>query len=161
TSKLLSSVQEKLAFFRDLLGVSETELPLTTYVNSCASAESAARYFADRFPICVTSNANRVEKVEFTYFDNGYSTIKPFPRYLSSYKPLLIALGSFRLIYIADSKRNFDIAGDVFQRTFAQTEDGCRSELLPFGAEHLLRFFEARQLWDNNSPEFSPEDLKY
>lgn len=161
TRMLLSSAQEKIEFFRDRFGISTADLPSTVYVNTRAPGGPAERYFADRFPISVTSNESRIEKVEFTYFDNGYSTIKPFRRFLTEYKSLLIALGTFHLVYIAGSKRNFSIAGEFFERTFAQTEDGCRSDLLPFGAEHLLRFFQSRQRWDNSSPEFSPEDLRY
>jgi hypothetical protein len=158
--KLLSSEREKLAVLRDKLEIPEAELPATLYANTRVVGQMAVRYFADRFPIAVDCSGD-ASAIEFTYFDNGTCTIKPFRRYLVDYKPLLIALGTFHMVYVADSKQNFAAATDAFNKTFAQAVDASTCELLPFGVDHLLAFFSASQRWDNNSPDFSPQDLRY
>lgn len=159
--EFLTAEQEKVAAFRDSFGVAEEELPASPFVNTRAPHEIAVRYFADRFPIALSSRADQFETAVFTYFDHGASTTKPFRRYLYNYKALFRALGAFHLIFVADVERNFIAAAEIFNRTFARSHDGSNSGLLPFGVDHLGRFFSARQRWDNNSPAFSPEDLKY
>jgi len=157
-----SSEREKVTFFRDALRLCEVDLPATTYANTRVRGEMAIRYFADRFPIALAEgkkNSSRI--VEFTYFDNGARSTKPFHRHLYTYKPILVALGTFHLVYVADTERNFVAAAELFKKTFAQADDGCNRQLLPFGADHLVHFFAARERWDSNSPEFSPEDLKF
>jgi hypothetical protein len=157
--RFLITADEKVHAF-DELKIPKLNLPSSVFPNPGNRAALAVRYFADRFPIAAPGTPDHGQLFEFTYFDHGTSTIKPFLRHLNGYKPLFLALGRFQLIYVSDSQRNFAAASATFDRTFAIADDGSNRKLLPFGAEHLIHFFEAQQLWDANSPRLTTEHVK-
>ena len=112
----------------------------------------------DRFPLFVSPDAGSRSKLRFTYFDHGTSTIKPFVRNLCSQRALFDRIGHFELVYVAQSARNHSTAVGVFGRLFPTSE--IASDLLPFGRDHLARFFEAEARWNRNDPQFTQDDLK-
>ena len=119
----LTLEQEKIEFFLNRLKVPEDVLPSITF----ATGSSAVRYFPDRFPIYFRTTAPGRTLLRFPYFDVGTSTIKPFRRFLERYKSLLEELGTFEMVYVAESPRNFPAAEKAFSQLFPKT-----SKLLPF-----------------------------
>ena len=112
----------------------------------------------DRFPWFVSRDPSSPSRLRFTYFDHGTATIKPFVRHLHSQRALFDHLGHFELAYVAQSARNQSAAEAAFSRLFPESE--IASDLLPFGRDHLARFFEAEARWNRNHPEFTQDDLK-
>ena len=151
--RVLSTEPEKLEFFLARKHITRADLPATIFQPSSGSGEPTQRYFADRFPIGIAEN-----QVEFAYFNEGEFTTKSFVSYLDRYRPLLAKLASFQISYVALNPTNFGGAQKTFNRVF----QSCARDkhLLPFGQEHLTRFFHAQQLWDANSGDFRPEHLK-
>jgi hypothetical protein len=145
--------EEKIDFFCNRLKLAQETLPSTTFAGRKGSP--AVRYFPDRFPIYFRAAASGHTEVRFAYFDNGASTVRPFVRFLERHRVLIEQLGTFELVYVADSALNLLAAERGFYRTFPKT-----SRLLPFGLEHLTRFLEAQALWDKNDPKFTQQDLE-
>lgn len=145
----LALAEEKVEFFTQTLHMPRTALPRDPF------AATPVRYFVDRFPIAISPAP---KPVSFTYFDQGSCTIKPFSRYLKTYAALFAALKEFELRYIAMSITNFRAARNIFEREYSngKTTD---QRVVPFGADHLLRFFQAERLWDDNSPELNTEHI--
>ncbi len=112
----------------------------------------------DRFPLFVSRTATCASRFRFTYFDHGTATIKPFVRNLRSHRALFDHLRQFELVYVAQSARNQSAAEEAFSRAFPKSE--IVSDLLPFGRDHLARFFEAEARWNSNDPNFTQDDLK-
>ena len=79
-------------------------------------------------------------------------TAKAFVRHLKFYRALFTALGKFELVYVATADVNFQIAQEAFNKIMLKVNSAAPKTLLPFGVNHLVSFFEARKLWDNNSP---------
>ena len=151
----LAGEQEKCTFFVQTLGLKREQLPLGA---PPSRSHSTARHFIDCFPIYAPLDGSQSsESIRFTYFDHGTSTIKPFLRHLQTYTRLFESLGSFELRYIAVSPRNFTAAETAFGRAFPTTP--MESRLLPYGLDHLIQFCKSWQLWDSNSPKFTPEHL--
>src|SRR5207302_8913558 len=95
----------------------------------------------------------------FTHFDPGTTTVKPFVRYLRTMAPAFEKLDRFELKYAALSPRNFEAAEAVFHKEFPEIKVPKKHLLLPYGADHLINFFHAQRLWDENSPRFQQEHL--
>ena len=112
---------------------------------------------ADRFPLYASSDAGDLSGLRFTYFDHGTATTKPFVRHLCSNRALFDVLGRFELIYVAQSERNHAAAEDAFCRLFPATE--ITSALLPFGRDHIVRYFEAEDRYNRTDPKLSMEDM--
>ncbi len=112
----------------------------------------------DTFPLFVSRNSGCGSRLRFTYFDHGTATIKPFVRNLCLQRTLFDQLGRFELVYVAQSVRNHSAADRAFSRLFPTSE--IASDLLPFGRDHLVRFFEAEARWNRNDPEFTQDDLQ-
>lgn len=151
----LALEEEKVGFFLDNFQVPKSVLPCRLMVTSDGAAPVATRYFPERFPIYMAEPPNcKSAQVHFTYFDYGALSIKRFVRFLETHKPLLERMGTFGIVYVADSTRNLDDAKRAFSRFFPKT-----SRLLPFGLEHVTNYFAAKKLWDNNDPSFDQRDL--
>jgi len=146
----LTLEQEKIEFFLRQLRVTRDVLPTVAF----NTGSSSVRHFPDRFPIYFRTTTTGLTELRFPYFDIGTSTIKPFRRFLERHTSLLEELGTFEMIYVAESPRNFLAAERVFDQLFPKT-----SKLLPFGREHIINFFRAQSLWDSKSPKFSQQDL--
>ena len=147
--------EEKIDFFCNRLKVHQEALPTTAFAVRGRSEAPAVRHFPDRFPIYFRAAASGHTEVRFAYFDNGASTVRPFARFLERHRVLMEQLGTFELVYVADSALNLLAAERAFYRTFPRT-----SRLLPSGIEHLTRFLEAQALWEKNDPKFSQQDLE-
>jgi len=138
-------------------------LALRSEKHAYLSAESgielpASASFVDRFPIFFDSEDGR-ELPTFTYFDPGTTTVKPFVRYLRTLASPIEKLDRFTLLYVAMSSRNFAAAEAAFFKEFPEIKFPKTHLLLPYGAAHLIDFFQAQRLWDENSPHFKQEHL--
>lgn len=140
--RLLAIRAEKCAYLREQSGIN---LP-------------AFASFVDRFPIFIGTAGGREFPI-FTYFDPGTTTVKPFVRYLRTLAPAFEKLDRFELRYAALSLRNFAAAEAAFYKEFPEIKIPKTHLLLPYGAEHLISFFHAQRLWDENSPHFQQEHL--
>lgn len=109
--RFLESAEERLGFFADVRGISP-EL-FTGDDGSLCSLLAA-------FPI---SLANRMQPttspVRCAFIDEGLATTEKFFRFLAVADPLLRAIGSFELIYIATSDFNFADAKSAFWSHFS------------------------------------------
>lgn len=81
----------------------------------------------------------------------------PFVRRLCSHQALFDVLGRFKLIYVAQSPRNHVAAEHAFCRLFPATE--IISGLLPFGRDHIVRYFEAEGRFNRSDPKLSIDDM--
>jgi hypothetical protein len=151
--RILSTEPEKLEFFLAQTNITTAAIPTTIFQPSSGSGEPTHRYFTDRFPIVIAPN-----QVECAYFDEGEFTTKSFVSYLDRYRSLLTKLAAFQISYVALNPTNFSGAQKAFNRVFPSGPQD--KHLLPFGQEHLARFFQAQQLWDENSSDFQPDHLK-
>jgi hypothetical protein len=77
---------------------------------------------------------------------------------MGTHKPIFDDLSQFQIVYVAMSERNLPAAEKVFSRLFPGTES--TSDLLPFGRDHLIRFFEARVRWEGNDARFAQANLQ-
>lgn len=154
--QFLATDDEKIREF-EMAKIRVSELPTCLFRNPNTEV-TTVRYFSDGFPIAVLRAPDRL--IEFTYFDHGTCTLKPFLRHLNSYKPLLLALGKFRFVYVGDSHSNFSAATAMFHNVFATADDGSNRTMLPFGLGHLIEFFEAQRTWDSNSPDLTTHHVK-
>jgi hypothetical protein len=117
-----------------------------------------SRVIIDRFPMFIeTTGGDFATGLQFTYFDHGTCTIKGFQRHLRTHKPVFDHLARFQMVYVAVSERNLPAAEHAFHRLFPGTES--TSDLLPFGRDHLIRFFEAVRRWEQNDARFTQADL--
>jgi len=142
---LLALAAEKIGYLKEQEGIELSDL-------------SPAVYFAERFPVFVLKGDAK-SRLRFTYFDNGTITLKAFSRYLTHVAPLFGKLDRFELAYIALSARNFASAQAAFDKAFPEIKLPKTHLLLPFGVDHLVNYFLAQRLWDENSPRFKQEHL--
>jgi hypothetical protein len=121
--------------------------------------ESRRRPLEDRFPLFVVKpEKGTPSALQFTYFDHGTQTVKHFERHLQVNQPVLSCLGEFQMVYVGLSPRNFPAAERSFQQLFPGNE--LVSQLMPLGKKHLICYFRARDLWDQNDPDFNRTHLE-
>ena len=114
----LEEEPDKIRFFVEQKGINQRFLPARVFEGR--SGSTTTRYFIDKFPIFL-SRQNRL--VHFTYIEDESGNLAAFTRHLQQYRPLMCALkGEFRLIYVADSSRNFALAEKIFSNQFSQAD---------------------------------------
>ena len=101
-------------------------------------------YFSDGFPILVSNTG----VPRFTFFDEGQVSASRFERFLERYQPLLSALGTSELIYLADTETNVQRAKAAFERFFPADRLRGITPLTPMGVDHFLKFLRARQFFE-------------
>ncbi|MFZ0233063.1 MAG: hypothetical protein WA211_16730 [Candidatus Acidiferrales bacterium] len=133
----LETEVEKVAFFGEKLGITESFLPARLYL-SRNSARSSVRYFVDQFPMFLASPS---PVVTFTYLHDGANGFSDFVHHLGTYLPLFRQLSEFRMLYISRSDSYFARAREIFDSV-------VRIPLESDIAEELLRYFCVRKLWN-------------
>lgn len=148
----LEEEADKLRFFTEQRGISRDLLPSKIYKNRHGT-EATVRYFVDKFPLFVSTDAGPTAIPVFTYFEEEDERLTSFPAHLNWYKPLLFALnGQYKLIYVADDAKHFGRAEKQFQAVLSNPH----RPLPPV----LLNYFRLRQLWDNKRiSQLSDQDL--
>ncbi len=115
----LETEAQKVAFFSTKLSVAAIDLPQVSFCRA-GSRQERTRYFVERLPIMVDREGQKTSPlVTFAYIDNGTKTLKPFHRFLDTHARLLRNLALAKVIYVADSSRNFDEAERVFDTMFS------------------------------------------
>jgi hypothetical protein len=155
----LETEQQKVKFFQEKLGI-----PLTALPQCCAKGHerkpnddltpfAAARFFPDRFPITVEEKPDDPPLVTFVYIDEGMRTVSAFTRWLDARVDLLRTLFRVEIVYVSDSKHNFDAAEHEFLQWFpSMARRGVASDPLPLGVDHLIRYLRLRRKADTRSP---------
>jgi hypothetical protein len=73
------------------------------------------------FPISLTDRSQPIQSsVRFAFIDEGLLTVEKFLRFLSAADPLLRAVGSFEVVYVAVSGFHFEAAKAAFWNRFAR-----------------------------------------
>lgn len=158
--RFLSTEQEKVDFFCSLPGISLSYLPKISFQPANRNGATTERYFVERFPIAIHDDDQPNKKLaRFSYFDEGAFTTKSFCSFLLRHQQLLSKVDRFALDYVALNSQNFASAQREFGRLFPVVNPEQATCLLPHGPEHLIHFFRAQRLWDENSKEFTHEDL--
>lgn len=109
--RFLESEEERLGFFADVRGI---QPELLTGDNRSLYPLLAA------FPISLADRTQpALSPVRFAFVDEGLATTEKFLRFLAIADPLLRAVGSFELVYIAVSDFNFADAKSAFWSRFS------------------------------------------
>jgi hypothetical protein len=148
--RFLATENEKVAFFRDVLGIEPDHLPAKRY-RAKSSRAITDRYFVDKFPIGLSGDGpvdNPV--VEFCYVDEGRHSNSGFQMYIDQYLRLLVRLPMFRLIYIATFPDHFEGAKKLFEHSVVN--GGNRVPIDP-AITRLLGYFRDRELYERRDLE--------
>jgi hypothetical protein len=148
----LEEEPDKTRFFTEHRGIGHELLPAKTYP-SLRGAQSTARYFVDKFPLFISTDAGTTLMPVFTYFPEEDERLTNFPTHLNWYKPLFLSLkGQYKLIYVADTAQHFDRAAKQFTAVLSNPHQTH--------SPALLKYFRLRKLWeDNKLSQLSARDL--
>ena len=136
----LEEEADKTAFFTEHRGISRNLLPRKHYENQHGT-DHTVRYFVDKFPLFISTDAGPNPIPVFTYFEEENERLTGFAAHLNWYKPLLFALhGKYKFIYVADTPKNFHRAEKQFEAVLASPHQVPRPA--------LLNYFRLRKLWD-------------
>ena len=109
-NRFLESEAERLGFFADVRGI-----PPELFIGD----DGSLRPLLAAFPISLTDRTQPARSpVRFAFIDEGMATVEKFLRFLALTDPLLRAVGSFELVYIAISDLNFADAREAFWGRF-------------------------------------------
>jgi len=142
--RYLGTEQEKIAYFTLSLGVELGALPVKEFRLPKAD-DTTARFFVDKYPICVREEPAGPSQVSFCFIDEGFATCAHFEAYLRQYRSLFDCLANFELIYVAASQNLFWEAERLFL-TFASGDwHGHSGNLNAVDFPRLLEYFEDRK----------------
>lgn len=109
----LGNDREKVEFFSQVRGINPKIF---------TSSNGALRHELQSMPISLIDRlAPSSSLVRFAFIDEALLTTAKFRRVLLNIAPLLAALGSFELVYVATSEHNFEEAATIFWRQFPRT----------------------------------------
>jgi hypothetical protein len=118
----LETTDAKLDFFLNVRGI-PSSFVRTKHRQLCL--------FVSNFPISIADVMRPATSVvRFPFMDEGLLSTKKFTRFLGELAPLMLALGTFEVIYTAVSSTNFLAAEAIFRKTFETTITN-RQEILP------------------------------
>lgn len=137
----LETEPDKVSYFCDELKVPIHFLPAKVYFGQKTS-QPTVRYFVDRFPMLLASDASSPSPVvTFTYLQGPEVSLTEFVLHLRVYLPLFRQLSEFRFLYLARVDLHFEKAKEVFHSVVA----------IPLGSDvsaELCRYFQIRKAWD-------------
>ncbi len=142
---ILDSVEAKLGFFTQTLGLNEALLP--------QAPGRGTHLFPEEFPILIDEQRS----VRFTFIDEGALSISGFESFLRRYRAVFAALPGFELLYLADSDRNFERAGTVFAAMYPAARALGVTSMTPRGVDHFLEYLRAHE---NNETQKRPITLR-
>jgi hypothetical protein len=148
--------QQKLAYFRETLGIPSEKLPSVTLQSP--SGNQRCCYFPHRFPISILgATTTHPPQVSFCFVDDGIQTLHPFRRFVLSHEQLIRLVPSSEIVYVAESERNFSDAGRILSSILPRlAPDTLATRECPRGVHHFLAYLEARQVFEEGyvSPTF-------
>ena len=134
----LATEDEKLDFFCCTLGLKRDCLFTREYRSPHPDGQMRIRYFADRFPIFVTSAATDSQPmVSLCYVDGARAKPSGFETYLEHHHDLFSRLSSFEVVYIAIDQQMLPKAERIFARCFRAPSCICEDPLPPRLREHF------------------------
>jgi hypothetical protein len=134
----LETEQQKVAHFRERLGVHPGCLPAPLYL-SRSTSRSSVRYFVDKFPMFLASPSH---VVTFIYLHDGRIGYVDFVVHLETYLPLFRQLSGFQMLYVSRTNVPFAKATEIYDSL-------VRIPLESGIAADLLRYFRVRKAWDD------------
>jgi hypothetical protein len=143
--KLLDSVEAKLGFFTQTLGLSEALLP--------SSPGRGGHLFPEEFPILVGEQ----QSVRFTFFDEGALSTSGLESFLDRYRAVFAVLPGFNLLYLAGPDHNFERAAKVFAALYPEARALGVTSMTPRGVDHFLEYLHA---YENNETQKRPITLR-
>jgi hypothetical protein len=138
--KYLETEPEKVSYFCNQLKVPNHFLPSKIY-HGQRTSQPTVRYFVDKFPMFLGSDALASTVVTFTYLQGPEANLTEFVHHLEAYLSLFRQLSEFRFLYLARVDSHFEKAQELFDSLVA----------IPLGSDvsaDLLRYFEIRKAWD-------------
>jgi hypothetical protein len=143
-ARYLATEEEKLDYFLREVCIAELDLPVKTY-RSETSLAVTTRYFIDKFPIAILSEASSSPPVvTFSYIDEGAIATPGFENWLGQYARLFIVLDRFRVDYVTTPA--FPGAERTFHR-FHGDSDRIPDALDRVAVDKLLTFFRLEHLF--------------
>ena len=137
----LETEPEKVRYFCDQLKVPNHFLPAKTY-HGQRTSQPTVRYFVDKFPMCLGSEAPPASPVvTFTYIQGAEASLTDFVHHLEAYLPLFRQLSEFRFLYLARTDSHFEKAKELFDSLVT-------IPLQSDAAKDILRYFQIRKAWD-------------
>ncbi|HXJ92736.1 MAG TPA: hypothetical protein VMT20_07610 [Terriglobia bacterium] len=153
----LETEAEKVAHFRDHLGISPSIFPGRIYRARRSGFGTTTRYFVDRFPIYLPRPDNALclpPVTTFTYCDTGRHELLEYASHLHSYHGFLKQLPAFNFVYASPDPSTFPRAAVFFKRLL---DDPREIDVL-----HLVRYFQVRLLWETNrTATLTPADRDF
>jgi len=130
-----------VSYFCDHLKIPIGFLPAKIYYGQKTS-QPTVRYFVDRFPMFLASDASSpLPVVTFTYLQGAEARLTEFVHHLTVYLPLFRQLSEFRFLYLARVDCHYEKAKELFNSVVA----------IPLGSDvsaELCRYFQIRKAWD-------------
>ena len=140
-NRFMSTEQEKIQFFCDVLHLDSSHFPSKLY-RSASQSGSTRRFFVDKMPIFVDTH-DLVPVPSFCYVDAGSHGSEGFKTYLGEYRTLFARLPQYRLVYVAATSSNLADVERIFKR-----EVGTRGAPVDPAITRLLGYFSDRQRFD-------------
>jgi hypothetical protein len=138
--EFLATERERVAYFIERQQLTHQVLPTKTYRGRQTTTR---RCFVDKSPIAIARPGVSPLPPTFGYVDPGEATLAGFETYLEQYQPLLQALPSAHVLYIADRRGRWVDAEAVFRRVWKRAGTYQQSWI-----NQLLRYFRARALYE-------------
>lgn len=133
--------QDKVAFFREKLGVAKDFLPARIY-EGAPESRPTIRYFVDKFPLFLTPPSPDCSPVvTLSYVDSGAATSSSFVTHLGAYQALFRQLPSFRFLYISPTDVHFPKVQERFEVLVKRPLESDMST-------EVLRYFGVRQRFE-------------
>jgi hypothetical protein len=139
--RFLATEQERTEYFLGI-GIARAALPCVTYRRR-KDGPTTSRYFVDKRPMSVHDHVTP-SAVSLTYIDPGAWSVEGLETYLKQYAQLIQSLQNVRLVYVADTDRNFAAAAALFERWRQPILDAFRVPKDAAEMARMLAHFETR-----------------
>jgi hypothetical protein len=145
--RLLDSVDAKVSFFTQALGLSEGTLP--------HAPTADAHLFPEEFPILI----NGEQSVRFSFCDEGSLSTSGFENFLLRHRAVFAALPGFELLYVTDAGSNFERAAKVFAALYPAARALGVTAMTPRGVDHFLDYLCAYENQETQKRSLTLRDL--
>jgi hypothetical protein len=136
----LDTEPDKVWYFSTEQQVSTHHLPSKSYSGRYTTLPTA-RYFVDRSPMFLSTDASGSRIITFTYIQGAQASLSGLVHHIDMYLPLFRELSEFRFLYLARNAAHFTKAAELFRNLVVIS-------LQSNPAQDLLRYFAIRKAWD-------------